>query len=263
MVPIEVEIKNTREVVLRDVERAIDAALSGMAHEVTVETATLNDSINPEIIRSLEKWAKKMYLHFPKETASNIIDFADEVYDGMDRVVKNMVQRSVYHAIAAHSKTTIAKCPEVKEEICQMTCNILLDLCKQEDISSIAAMHMAAALYRANDLTLLYLEKRCKDMLREASLRLMSPSALTKEMDQFHENAMNYFYRQALTLLQKEEENAKLRVKKECRVAYKKLIHETHFREEIKAWLRNVIFPKTEHATKSLRPVPQRSMAQF
>ena len=249
---IQLEIKSTETVVLRNIDRAIEEALKGMLPQRPGETAL---HVKDEEIKFLEKWAKKMYLHFPKETATMIIDFVDDVHTGAYRRVKHMVDKTVYHAIATklHVTTTIAElretCPDdVEIQIKRKASEILQTLYKQDDIQSIAALHMEVALFRANDLTQLYMEKRRKDLLKTPNLRNAGTAKVASAMDQYHENAMNYFYRQSLNTLKSELTSARHEAHEKYREGYKKLFESKAFTKEMKQWLHEEIYPELRQA---------------
>ena len=251
---IKAEIDNTEQVVKAAMQRAIQEALQGSMKEKMPSEATFD--IKQDEIKVLEKWAKKMYLHFPKAAASLIIDFVDEVHTGTFRLVKQMVDRTVYNAVATHlhvtSNITLKELrqlvpPIVAKRVRQKTAQILVALYQTDQVHSIAALHMEAALYRAADLTALYLEKRKTDLMQGSLRKVRCASQLTDEMNALHENAMNYFYRQAHQCLLKEQDNAKMQVQEKYPWAYRTLLQEKAFRKEMKAWLQTEIFPHVQH----------------
>lgn len=253
---IQAEINNTEQVVKAAMQRAIQEALQGSLKGKMPSEATFD--VKPDEIKVLEKWAKKMYLHFPKQAASLIIDFVDEVHVGTFRLVKQMLDRTVYNAIATHLHGTNGILRPIKEwrrlvppvvakRVRQKTAHILVTLYQTDQIKPIAALHMETALHRAADLTFLYLEKRQSDLLHGPLLAARCASQVTEEMNALHANAMNYFYRQAHQCLCKEQENAKMQVQENYPWAYRTLLQEQTFRKEIKAWLQADIFPHVQH----------------
>ena len=261
--PVKSEIDGTSRVVLEMIDRAVGEALKGMIRETESET---NFDVESDL-KPLQRWAKAMYLHFDKELASTIIDFVDEVYTGTFELVRKMIEKTVYNAIATQLGVPLtlsdlkSLCPPaVDKQIRKKASEIAVTLYNQEEVKSIAAIHMEAALFRANDLTHIYLTRRRNELLKD--LRATNAFQLSEEMNRFHENAMNYFYRQALATLKEEGENAKKQVRKQYHSAYRRLLHEYSFRREMKMWLHHNILPETKHIFVA-QPTHPRTTAYF
>lgn len=267
MSSVEAELNNTEQVVLHAMQRATQEALQGLTKELPSEVIT--SDMDRQEIKCLEKWARKMYLHFPKETASLIIDFVDEVHGGTYQIVKKMVDQTVYNAIATHLHVTMTLsglrrlCPQtVDEHVREKAGQILLTLYQQNDkVNSIALQHVKVALDRAAELTRLYLQKRKTDLLAGKLQKVRCASELATQLNQFHQNSMNYFYRQASNLLEQECVTAKMKVQEVYPWAYRHLLENKAFRKEMKTWLQTEIFPDVQHmkldSSSSAPPPPQ------
>lgn len=224
------------------IDRAVAEALEGMIRE-TETNFDAND------LKPLERWAKNLYLHFDIQTATAVIDFVDEVYAETAKIVYTMVKKTVYNAIATHlgvsrkrSELTNLCQRSLDRKIREKASEIAEALYNRGEIKSIAAMNMEAALFRANDLAHNYLMRRRKDLCK--GLRMPNAVRLSEEMNRLHENAMNYFYRQALATLQEAEESAKQQVRDQYPSSYRNLLQEQSFHTEMKGWIHYHVLPE-------------------
>lgn len=250
------QLQSTEKVVLKLIDCAIKDAMKGVAHETECEAIV---DMDQQEIHCLEKWAKKMYHHFPKETASVVIDFADEVYCESFHIVRHLVEKTIYTAVVAsmnvgratdnnnavisRSKLKNTFSTTLNKSIHTQTAKVSKILYNHDEIRCIAEMRLSAALFRARDLTEIYLDRRRKHFVKETLSKVRNMAELTEDLDQHSSNAMNYFYRQVLSSLEAEQNNAKLDVDTKYPLEYIKLLQDRSFRRTMNEWLKYEVVP--------------------